>query len=77
MISFFIISIRIQGWVHVLHIPIYQKSTKKNDDKSDKCIFIDYGDVTKCYKLYDSETGKLIVSRDVQFLENESWTWTT
>ena len=46
------------------------------DDKSEKCIFIDYCDVTKRYKLYNPETWKLIVSRDVQFLENECQTWT-
>ena len=39
-------------------------------------FFIGYSDVTKGYKLYNLETGKLIVSGDVQFLKNESWTWT-
>ena len=57
----------------VLHIPIYQRSIKKKfDNKSEKCIFIGYSDVTKVYKLYNPKIGKLIVSRDVQFLENES-----
>ena len=35
-------------------------------------FFIGYSDVTKGYKLYNLETGKLIVSGDVQFLKNES-----
>ena len=52
------------------HIPKEHK--KKFDNKSEKCIFIGYSDVTKVYKLYNPKIGKLIVSRDVQFLENES-----
>ena len=28
---------------------------------------------TKAYKLYDPVTRKVIISRDVQFVENESW----
>ena len=61
--------LRIFRCVAYSHIP--NEYRKKFDDKSEKCIFIDYCDVTKCYKLYNPETWKLIVSRDVQFLENE------
>ena len=58
----------------VSHIP--KEHRKKFVDTSEKCIFISYSDITKGYKLSNPETGKLIVSRDVQLLENESWTWT-
>ena len=56
------------------HIP--KEHRKKFVDTSEKCIFISYSDITKGYKLSNPETGKLIVSRDVQLLENKSWTWT-
>ena len=56
--------------------PYTKGAQKKNDDKNEKCIFICYSDVTKGYKLYDLEIGKLIVNRDVQFLENKRWKWT-
>ena len=49
---------------------------KKTNVKSEKCIFICYSDVTKGYKLYNLEIGKLIVNRDVQFLENKRRKWT-
>ena len=55
---------------------ITKEHIKKFDDKSDKCIFIGYSDLTKGYRLYNPETRKLIMSRDVQFLKNETWTWT-
>ena len=35
--------------------------------------FVDYSEDTKAYKLYDPVTRKVIISRDVQFVENESW----
>ena len=66
--------LRIFRCVAYSHIP--NEHRKKFDDKSEKCIFIGYSDVTKVHKLYNLKTGKLIVSRDVQFLENENWTWT-
>jgi len=37
--------------------------------KSQKCIFLDYSDVTKDYRLVDVKTNKLVVSRDVIFDE--------
>ena len=65
--------LQIFGCISYSHIPKEQR--KKFDDKNKKCIFIGYSDVTKGYKLYNPETRKLIMSRDVQFLENEIWTW--
>ena len=40
------------------------------------CIFFGNGDVTKGCKLFNLKTWKLIVNRNILFLENESWTWT-
>ena len=46
---------------------------KKLDKKGKKCIFVGYSEDTKAYKLYDPVTRKVIISRDVQFVKNESW----
>ena len=35
--------------------------------------FVGYSKDTKAYKLYEPVARKVIISRDVQFVENESW----
>ena len=39
--------------------------------RSRKCVFVDYPNATKGWKLYDVATGEIFVSRDVLFYENE------
>ena len=46
---------------------------KKLDKKGQKCIFIGYSEDRKAYKLYDLVARKVIISRSVQFVENELW----
>ena len=46
---------------------------KKLDRKGEKCIFIGYIDESKAYKLYNPSTKKVIISRDVKFIEGEAW----
>jgi hypothetical protein len=53
------------------HIPFELK--KKLDDRSEKCIFTRYSETSKAYRLYNPITKKLILSRDVKFLENQFW----
>ena len=38
-----------------------------------KCIFTGYSSESKAYRLYDPVNNKMILSRDVEFLENQSW----
>ena len=38
-----------------------------------KCIFTGYSPESKAYRLYDPLNNKMILSRDVEFLENQSW----
>ncbi|KAL9235698.1 hypothetical protein vseg_010437 [Gypsophila vaccaria] len=47
----------------------------KLDRKSEKYIFVGYNIESKAYKLYNPTNGKVIVSRDVRFNEEESWGW--
>ncbi|GAU31151.1 hypothetical protein TSUD_315750 [Trifolium subterraneum] len=48
----------------------------KLDDKSEKYIFIGYDGNSKGYKLYNPDTGKTIISRNVVFDEEGEWDWT-
>ena len=63
--------LKVFGCVAYAHIP--DELRKKLDKKGQKCIFVGYSEDTKAYKLYDPVTRKVIISRDVQFVENESW----
>ena len=64
-------TLKVFGCVAYAHIP--DELRKKLDKKVQKCIFVGYSEDTKAYKLYDPVIRKVIISRDVQFVENESW----
>lgn len=42
---------------------------KKLDDHGEKCVFVGYSKESQVYKLYNSRTKKVVVSRDVIFDE--------
>ena len=63
--------LRTFGCIAYAHIP--SELRKKLDDKSEKCIFTGYSETSKAYRIYNPITKKLILSRDVQFLENQFW----
>ena len=63
--------LKVFGCVTYAHVPDELK--KKLDKKGHKCIFVGYSKDTKAYKLYDPIVRKLIIIRNVQFVENESW----
>ena len=62
---------RVFGCVAYAHVP--DELRKKLDNKGDKCIFVGYSDESKAYKLYNPSTKKVIIRRDVQFIEEEAW----
>ncbi|KAJ9551621.1 hypothetical protein OSB04_015666 [Centaurea solstitialis] len=48
---------------------------KKLDDRSRKTVHLGSEPGSKAYRLFDPESQKIIVSRDVIFNENSSWKW--
>jgi len=48
-------------------------------DKLDKRalpdIFIGYSLVAKAYKVFQPQTGKIVINWDVHFMEDEEWKW--
>ena len=63
-------NIRIFGCKSMVHIP--KEKRRKLDSKSIECILLGYCTNTKAYRLYNISTKKIIISRDVIFLENNS-----
>jgi len=43
--------------------------------KAEAGIFVGYSTVSKAYKIFQPQTSRVIVSRDVHFVENEQWDW--
>ena len=47
----------------------------KLDKKSELGFFIGYNSTSKAYRIYLPQNSKIVVSRDVKFLEMEKWSW--
>nr|XP_016502279.1 PREDICTED: ABC transporter B family member 10-like [Nicotiana tabacum] len=54
---------------------IVQMGRAKLDDRSVKYVFVSYNTSSKGYKLYNPSSGKMVVSRDVEFDEELAWNW--
>jgi hypothetical protein len=60
---------KVSGYIAYAHVP--KQTRSKLDDKSEKCIFIGYDEQSKAYKLFNSITKKVVVSRYVVLKEEE------
>lgn len=61
-------NMKIFGCTAMVHIP--KQKRRKLDEKSTQCIFMGYSAESKAYRVYDMTTRKLIISRDVIFVES-------
>ncbi|GJS30316.1 zinc finger, CCHC-type containing protein [Tanacetum coccineum] len=59
----------------VAHMRIAKSHLKKLDDRSMKLVHLGIEKGSKAYRLLDPDTGKLYVSRDVVFEEQQAWMW--
>jgi hypothetical protein len=66
-----VVHLRTFGCIAYTHIP--SELRKKLDDRSEKCIFNGYSETSKAYRLYNPISKKVILNRDVKFLENQFW----
>ena len=53
------------AWVHIL-----DEKRKALQPKSEKCIFVDYSEDVKGYKLLQPHSNEIIIRKDVKFDEN-------
>jgi len=65
--------LRIFGCLCFSYIP--QVKRDKLDKKAVPDIFIGYIFFSKAYKVYEPQTEKIVVSRDVHFIEDQHWNW--
>ncbi|KAK4428458.1 Retrovirus-related Pol polyprotein from transposon TNT 1-94 [Sesamum alatum] len=65
--------LRVFGSIAHTHFPD-EKGTIL-DDKSARYVFIGYYQSSKGYKLYNPSSGKIVISRDVEFDEEGVWEW--
>lgn len=62
-------ALRIFGSPVMVHVP--KQRRLKWDAKSRKLIFVGYSETTKGYRCVDPATKKIVISRDIVFMENE------
>ena len=61
------------GCIAYAYVPDVKR--KKLDDKGVKCIFLGISEHSKAYKLLNPITKKIVISRDVVFVEDSTWNW--
>ena len=59
------------GSITYAHVPKQRRT--KLDDHSAEFFLIGYDSRTRGYKLFDPCSGKITVSRDVEFDEEKTW----
>ncbi|KAH9689170.1 Integrase catalytic domain-containing protein [Citrus sinensis] len=63
------------SYLHAFGCPMYvmynAQERKKLDAKSRRCIFLGYADGVKGYRLWDTTAHKIVISRDVIFVEDQ------
>ena len=61
--------------LHIFGSPVYvmynTQETTKLDPKSRRCLFLGYANGVKGYRLWDPTAHKVIISRDVIFMEDK------
>ncbi|KAI3523596.1 hypothetical protein L1887_01838 [Cichorium endivia] len=59
----------------VAHMKVAKNHLKKLDERSIKLVHLGVEKGTKAYRLLDPNSGKMYVSRDVVFDEQQNWIW--
>jgi len=65
--------LRVFGSICYIHVLDQRKH--KFEDKTIRGIFLGYSTQSKGYRVYNLQTKKLVISRDVEIDENASWNW--
>ncbi|KAI4313237.1 hypothetical protein L6164_026230 [Bauhinia variegata] len=66
-------NLEIFGCVCFSYVP--QVKRDKLDKKAEPGVFIGYSNTSKAYRIFQPQNGKILVSRDVKFMEDQQWSW--
>nr|GEW63485.1 zinc finger, CCHC-type [Tanacetum cinerariifolium] len=66
-------NLRVFGCIAYAKVP--SQHLTKLDDRSTRMVYLGNEQGSKAYRLFDSTTQRISVSRDVKFKENETWDW--
>ena len=66
-------NLKLFGCLCFAHVP--QVKREKLDKKAEVGIFIGYNNSSKAYRVFQPQTKKILISRDVVFMEDEEWDW--
>lgn len=66
-----LINLKVFGCRALMHVP--KEKRRKWDPKSVDTIFVGYCENTKGYRLFNPRTNKIVISRDVVFMEKETY----
>ena len=66
-------NLKIFGCVCFSYVP--QVKRDKLDKKAEPGVFIGYSNTSKAYRIFQPQNGKILVSRDVKFMEDQQWSW--
>ena len=66
-------NLKVFGCLCFTYVP--QSKIDKLDKKVESGIFVGYSTISKAYRVFQPHTRKILVSKDVHFIEDEKWNW--
>ncbi|GAA0169340.1 transmembrane signal receptor [Lithospermum erythrorhizon] len=71
----FLKNLKVFGCLCFTHVP--QVKSGKLDKKAESSVFIGYSSTSKAYRVFQPDTRKILISRDVSFMGNDKWSCNT
>ncbi|KAI4347727.1 hypothetical protein L6164_008511 [Bauhinia variegata] len=65
--------LKVFGCLCYSHVP--QVKRDKLDKRAEPGVFVGYNTISKAYRIFQPQTRKILISRDVHFMEDESGCW--
>ena len=66
-------NLKVFGCLCFVYVP--QIKRDKLDKRAKAGILVGYNTISKAYRIFQPNTKKILISRDVHFMENDEWDW--